>query len=255
MPSLAPRILCVDDEPEVLEILREYLTDREFAVRTAMNGREALAEAKRWTPRALIVDLVMPRLGGLATIEQIRRINPAVATILISGRADVLDVASRAADAVGVFLKPLDLSAIDAALRGAGIDPAVTRSGAEDGRAARRILVVDDEDDVREVLAEYLEYRGFDVERVSSGEEAVAGVRRCRPEVVLLDIAMPGLSGVDTLRQIRALSADTRVIMVSGNEDVETARRTLALGAVGYVPKPVDFGYLDAVLAARTAPR
>jgi DNA-binding response OmpR family regulator len=253
MSTLAPRILCIDDEPEVLQILREYLTEHAFSVRTAMNGRDALAEAKRWTPRAVIVDLVMPRLGGLATIEQMREINPAVAVILMSGRADVLETASTPADVIGVFPKPLDLSGIHASLRRAGIDAArpashvAGRASARGGR--RRILIVDDEVDVREVLAEYLEQRGFEVLRVGSGEEALEGVRREPPEIVLLDIAMPGLSGVDTLRGIRAASADTRVIMVSGIHDVETARRTLALGAADYVPKPVDFGYLDAVLA------
>ena len=249
MTTEAPRILCIDDEPEVLEILREYLTDHAFSVRTATSGRDAVAKAKRWTPRAVIVDLVMPRLGGLATIEQIRAVNPAVAVILISGRADVLDRASNAGGIVGVFPKPLDLSAIRTSLRRAGIDPNPASDPAATAGAPRRILVVDDEPDVREVLAEYLEQRGFEVLRVASGEEALVDVRRSRPDTVLLDIAMPGLGGVETLREIRALSADTRVIMVSGIHDVETARRTLALGAADYVPKPVDFGYLDTVLA------
>jgi DNA-binding response OmpR family regulator len=214
-----------------------------------MNGREAVAKAKRWTPRAVIVDLVMPRLGGLATIEQIRRVNPAVAVMLISGRADVLETAAKAGDVIGVFLKPLDLPEIRTSLCRAGIDPSGAARPAVTASAPRRILVVDDEPDVREVLAEYLEQRGFEVLRVGSGEEALEDVRRSRPDTVLLDIAMPGLSGVETLREIRAASADTRVIMVSGIDDVETARRTLALGAADYVPKPVDFGYLDSVLA------
>ncbi len=66
--------------------------------------------------------------------------------------------------------------------------------------------------------------------------------------IVLLDIAMPGLSGVEILRRIQAMHLGTSVIMVSGIEDVETARRTLAMGAVDYVAKPVDYRSLDSVL-------
>jgi DNA-binding response OmpR family regulator len=246
--------LCVDDEPEVLEILGDYFTEQGFAVRTATNAQEALLEAKRWMPKALVVDLVMPRLGGLGTVEQIRRINPGIVVILISGRVDAADIVSEAGVGVaGAFTKPLNLPRVLASLIEAGVAPMKSLpEGTADASAAKvpkRVLVVDDEPDVREVLAEYLASKGFEVDRVSSGEEALEHVRESGPEIVLLDITMPGLSGVETLRGIRALSADTRVIMVSANTDVETARQTLALGATDYVPKPVDFGYLDSVLA------
>jgi len=254
MPRGSSRILCVDDEPEVLEILSDYFIELGFAVRTATNAQGALLEAKRWMPKALIVDLVMPRLGGLATVERIRRINPGLVVIVISGRVDAADIVSDAGVSVaGAFTKPLNLSRVLATLIEAGVAPMTSPpETARDASAARtptRVLVVDDDPDVREVLAEYLASKGFDVAQARGGEEALEHIRESCPEIVLLDITMPGLSGVDTLRRIRALSADTCVVMVSANADVETARQTLALGATDYVPKPVDFGYLDSVLA------
>jgi len=84
--------------------------------------------------------------------------------------------------------------------------------------------------------------------QAGGGEEAIRRIPEFRPHVVLLDIMMPGLSGVETLRRIKALPQETAVIMVSGIEDVETARQTLVLGAADYVTKPVDFQYLDSVL-------
>jgi CheY-like chemotaxis protein len=113
-----------------------------------------------------------------------------------------------------------------------------------------RILIVDDETPVREVLGEYFTTQGYAVEAVGSGNDALAAIGRARPDLVLLDIRMPGIDGVETLRRIRALDEGVAVIMVTANEDVGLARETLKLGAFDYVAKPFDFGYLDRAVAA-----
>src|SRR5207249_3326099 len=155
-----PRILCIDDEPEVLEIVSEYFADHGFAVRTAMSAEEALREAKRWMPRVVIVDLVMPRLDGLETVERIRKINPGVLVMLISGQADVLQAMAQDIGVVATFTKPLDLPQMLAALEAVGVGrtatvrpgmatetPARTAAGETDDRLPRTVLVVDDEAD------------------------------------------------------------------------------------------------------------
>lgn len=108
-----------------------------------------------------------------------------------------------------------------------------------------RILVVDDETSVVEVLSEYFSGQGYTVATASNGEEALRTVPDYRPAVVLLDVRMPGLDGVEVLRRIRAADKSIAVIMVTANEDVELARETLKIGAFDYVAKPFDFGYLD----------
>jgi DNA-binding response OmpR family regulator len=113
-----------------------------------------------------------------------------------------------------------------------------------------RILVVDDEPGVRDVLQEHLSRRGHHVETALSGEAALAAIARVRPDVVLLDLHMPGMDGLEVLRRIRTLA---RVIMVTANTDVPAARETLKSGAFDYVTKPVDFGHLDQVIAAALA--
>jgi DNA-binding response OmpR family regulator len=261
MSSRQPRILLVDDERDVLEILCDYLTDQGFAVRTAMNGLEALLEAKQWTPKAVILDLFMPRLGGLGTLERIRQINPGVVVILISGRPSALVALTEAGVRVaGALAKPLNLPEMLATLVQAGVAPMKIPQGAtpadrirEDPPAIRKsVLVVDDEPDVRAVLVEYLQAKGFDPLQASSGDEALERVRHWCPDIVLLDIALPGLSGIETLRRLKAACPRTCVVMVSANEDTDIAQQALAMGAADYVPKPVDFGYLDSVLAIHT---
>lgn len=113
-----------------------------------------------------------------------------------------------------------------------------------------RILIVDDEQSVREVLSEYFTEQGYSVENAAGGEEALALVQRSTPDLVLLDVRMPGIDGVETLRRIREIAPDVSVIMVTANEDIGLARETLKLGALDYVAKPFDFVYLERAIMA-----
>ena len=108
-----------------------------------------------------------------------------------------------------------------------------------------KVLVVDDEPEVRQVLIEFLSSRGYDVIPASRGAEAVAIVERDKPDLVLLDVTMPDMDGVETLQRINAIAPDLAVIMVTANADIGVTSKLLALGAVDYVPKPFDLDYLD----------
>jgi DNA-binding response OmpR family regulator len=116
-----------------------------------------------------------------------------------------------------------------------------------------RLLIVDDEEPVVEVLSDYFTGQGYQVGTARNGTEALAAVRRTRPDLVMLDVRMPGIDGVEVLRRIRALDGALPVIMVTANEDVALARETLKLGAFDYVPKPFDFAHLDRTVAAALA--
>jgi CheY-like chemotaxis protein len=113
-----------------------------------------------------------------------------------------------------------------------------------------RILVVDDEAPVLEVLGEYFTAQGYEVATASGGLEALTVMTRTPPDLVLLDIRMPGMDGVEVLRRLRHAHKSVPVIMVTANEDVALARETLKIGAFDYVAKPFDFQYLDRVVAA-----
>jgi len=116
-----------------------------------------------------------------------------------------------------------------------------------------RILIVDDEQSVRDVLGEYFVEQGYSVETAGDGEEALALVQASAPDLVLLDVRMPGIDGVETLRRLRAIAKDLAVIMVTANEDIGLARDTLRLGALDYVAKPFDFAYLERAIMAGLA--
>ncbi|HSF05028.1 MAG TPA: response regulator [Methylomirabilota bacterium] len=115
---------------------------------------------------------------------------------------------------------------------------------------AGRILIVDDEAPVLDVLSEYFAGQGYAVQTAASGAAALAAVGRERPDLVLLDVRMPDMDGVEVLRRLRAVNGDLAIIMVTANEDLGLARETLKLGAFDYVAKPFDFRYLDRAVAA-----
>lgn len=116
-----------------------------------------------------------------------------------------------------------------------------------------KLLVVDDEPKVREVLRDLLSDRGYDVILADSGPTALAAVSTHKPDLVLLDVLMPGMDGAETLRQMTALNPSVPVIAVTANTDVDVTSKLLALGAVDYVPKPCDSEYLDQAIRIQLA--
>jgi CheY-like chemotaxis protein len=255
MDDSLPSILCVDDDIDVLELLKEYFTEQGFVVLTATNGVEAFLQVKRWQPKAVILDLFMPRLGGIGALGRIKALNPDVVVILVSGMGNALELVTEAGLSVaGAFTKPLDLVQLSDTLARSGVvAPAALVAAAGDPAQVKRpvrarVLVVDDELEFRKVLAEYLEDRGFDVIEAQDGEEALLRVPDFHPHIVLMDVMMAGMGGVEALKRIKTAAPETCVIMVTAVEDIDSARGALALGASDYVTKPFSFQYLDSVL-------
>ena len=109
----------------------------------------------------------------------------------------------------------------------------------------KRILVVDDEPEVRQLMEQFLTHRGYDVHIVENGKLALAAVDTFLPDVVLLDMHMPVMDGLETLKRLATRSPSLPVIMVTVNDDIETTTNLLQLGAADYVPKPFNLDYLE----------
>ena len=103
-----------------------------------------------------------------------------------------------------------------------------------------RILIVDDEEMFVQSLADRLKLRDYDVTTSLSGEDAVEKVKHYLFDVVILDVAMPGMSGIETLREIKKIKPLTEVIMLTGHATVETAIEGLKLGALDFLLKPCE---------------
>ncbi|MHB8875274.1 MAG: response regulator [Myxococcaceae bacterium] len=118
------------------------------------------------------------------------------------------------------------------------LQPEAERLAVADG--ATRVLVVDDEDIVRQVLCTLLERKGYPFEAVADGEAAVALLREKPFHLVITDKNLPGLSGLDVLREAKAAGPETDVIMMTGYSSMDSAIQALNLGASAYLEKPFD---------------
>jgi DNA-binding response OmpR family regulator len=118
-------------------------------------------------------------------------------------------------------------------------------------QGTNHILVVDDEEDVRDLLSRFLTRRGYIVETVKDGEEAIERVLETQPDIVLLDIRLPKVDGLNVLRKLREEASDVAIITMSGVADEETARKSLELGAADFITKPFNLPYLETSLLAK----
>ncbi len=116
-----------------------------------------------------------------------------------------------------------------------------------------RILVVDDEIEQCNVLKKFLTLKGYEVYTATNGPTAIDEVKRVRPHIVLLDIRMPEMGGIEVLKEIKKTDPTVGVVMVTGVTDEEDARKTFELGAYDYITKPIDFNYLETVLMVKIA--
>lgn len=118
-----------------------------------------------------------------------------------------------------------------------------------------RVLLVDDEQSFIEYLGKRLATRGMEVSMVFSGEKAIEAVQGSEHDVVVLDVKMPGLSGVETLRELKRLRPALQVIMLTGHASIESGVEGMKLGAFDYLVKPCDIEVLTKAIHEAYAQR
>lgn len=114
--------------------------------------------------------------------------------------------------------------------------------------AKTRLLLVDDEETLRLLARHQLEENGYSVDEAESGEQAIEKLQNDRFDVVILDIRMPGMDGMEVLKHIKANNFADRVVMLTGVDELKIARTSLDLGADDFLTKPYDFKNLLACI-------
>lgn len=110
------------------------------------------------------------------------------------------------------------------------------------------ILVVDDEKGFRDLLKRILMGEGYSVTEEASGHAAIGAVKTKRPDLVLLDLRMPGLDGIQTMKRLKKIAPGLNIVVLTGYGTIETAREAMRLGALDYVTKPLNPAFLKAVI-------
>jgi DNA-binding response OmpR family regulator len=115
----------------------------------------------------------------------------------------------------------------------------------------KKILVVDDEPPVCNMLKKFLLQKGYKVDTALSGKEALKIVRKKKPHIVLLDIKMPEMDGLEVLQRIVEIDKEVGVIMITAVKQDNIGKRCIQLGAYDYIIKPLNLDYLETVLMVK----
>jgi CheY-like chemotaxis protein len=250
-------VLLIDDSDTYRETVKAFLESLGYKVIPAGSGEEALPLAARLRPNAVVVDATLPGMRGEEVIRRLN-LNPALRTVpcvMLTGAEEVgNELAALEAGADAFVRKSADLEVLGARLA------ALLRATSE--RAARagmvpssgcKILAVDDSPTFLNALTEQLREDGYDVAIARSGEEALELMPLERIDAVILDLAMPGLSGGETCQRIKAHPQwrYVPVLMLTSSEDQQSMIDGLSAGADDYLAKSVSFEVVRARLRAQ----
>jgi signal transduction histidine kinase/CheY-like chemotaxis protein/CHASE3 domain sensor protein len=209
-----PLILVVEDNPEAAEILARHLEEGGFRMNVARTGTEALAMARDLLPVAITLDILLPEIDGWEVLtrlkaDELTRNIPVVVVSVIDNPA-----LGRALGALDYFIKPVDRTALLSRL---GRYTFTTK--VQHGEI--RMLVVDDEPANLDLLQALLEPEGFKVLRASGGKEGIDVARAQRPQLILLDLMMPDVTGFDVVEALRSEDATRSIpIMVLTSKEL-----------------------------------
>lgn len=248
------KILVADDETSIRVLCYELFTRSGHEVITVPRGDQALSMLATEKPDLVLLDIHIPGESGLSLLKKMRERNPRLPLVVFSGFVTAeLEKQAFEAGAVEVVQKGIEISALrDKILKVLEAKNRLFGDTAA-GKREEKILVVDDEEPVRRLLVEFFSRKGFSVQAAKNGEEAVQMVEKIKPSVVLLDMRMPGMDGLVTLKKIREIAPEVGVVMATAVQDEEIAKEASALGAYHYVLKPFDLQYLELVVLTRLA--
>jgi DNA-binding NtrC family response regulator len=238
------KVLVVDDHVEMTETLSDILEDLGYHVETANNGFEAIKKAESEAFDVVLLDVKMPGIDGVKTCREIKRIQPeSVVMMMTAASVENLVADTLKEGDYGVWYKPLD------------IDKAV--EFIEHVKNSALILIVDDDSSACETLMDALRERGYRTASASCGEEALKKVRQQSFDVVLVDIKMPVMDGVELYLALRKIRPNIKAIMMTGYRQelrdlVEEAIRKNAYACI-YKPFAVEemLKLVDEVLARK----
>ncbi len=242
------KILIVDDDQMNCDLLQNVFTRRGYQVISATSGREGLSLFRTDAPRVTLLDLRMPEMDGLTVLKEIRAIDPHAPVIILGGGAtDVQENHARALRVTDFVRKGLSLDILVEAVNRVSQLPAqasATPIPPHNGHAIQQIeesvLVVDDDPLVRDLLVQFLSLRGYRTLGVKDGDDALRMVEDVPPDLILLDMIMPGMAGIEVLQALREKEYRGGIIIMTGSHNEELLEDAWALGPQEVLVKPID---------------
>jgi len=244
---LSPRLYLVDDDDAQAQQLAVQLTAHGFSVDTFNDWESLMQRLGDRVPDAIVADVAFPE-GNLAGIEAVSLVKQSAAyevpVVFLSVKGDTgTRLAALRAGGQAYFTKPAWMPSLAAKLH--------ELTG--DSRRPHRILLVDDDQEVLELQQTLLMAQGFEVQGLHDPRRLMEAALRFRPEVVVLDLHMPGANGLELARVLRQDEAffQVPVVFLSADQDRQVHRQALSEGGVDFLGKPMDAMEIGAILRIR----
>ena len=269
----APHVLIVDDDPALLAALPEALRLRMdgVTVDTADSGAAALDRIAAREYEAIVIDVKMPGMDGLALLAEIRARRPDTPVLMITGHGEhALAIQALRGGAYDFIQKPIDrdhfVAALSRAMRAHALNRrvkdrqvALERCTGEleqivekfgRGSEQPRVLIVDDDPALLQALPQALQLRMAEV-TVETADSAAVALDRIAArdyDAIVTDIKMPGMDGLALLAEIRRRQPDTPILIITGHGEYDLSVRALRGGAYDFIQKPIDRDHFVATL-------
>ena len=204
-------------------------------------------------PRMTIVDLAMPAKHGIAFLQEVRATNPYANVIALSS-AEGKHLEDQARQlGVSEFVMTGDREELTRRLSRLmqKADAPTPRTSSSSKKES--ILVVDDEPMIVRLLSQFLTLRGYQVRTAENGRAALDLLEQSPPDLLVLDLYMPVMTGVELMRELKTHNYQGAVVVLTGSHDQELLRQTLELGSVDVLGKPVDLERLALVVEVALA--
>ena len=241
-------ILIVDDDQMNCDLLQNVFTRHGYRVLSATSGIDGLNLFRKHMPRVTLLDLRMPEMDGLTVLKEIRAIDPHAPVIVLGGGAtEVQENQARGLRVTDFIRNGLSLDVLVEAVHRVSQLPArpnaapvVSGNGHAVKPTEESVLVIDDDPLVCDLLVQFLSLRGYRALGVNDGQDALRTVEDVLPDAILLDLVMPGLSGVEVLRALREKEFSGGIIIMTGIHNEEMLEEAWALGPQEVLVKPID---------------
>ncbi len=242
------KVLLVEDDEMARRSLKRVIDKEGYETIIASDGEEGLNLFRSEKPAIVLTDIRMPRIDGMEVMYTVKDISPSTEIILITayGDYDTAILALREG-ALDYLKKPVDLDQLILSLGRAREKIAERRKIS----IKTSLLVLEDDKNTRDKLARVFEKEGYEVFTGQDGEEGIKIFSERKIDILLVDIKMPKKNGMEVLHEVKKLSKDCEVIMLTGYGDEDTAIQAMRDGAINYIRKPMDLDQL--ILAIQKA--
>jgi len=234
-------VLIVNDDKVIQEQLENELKKDFVNTLLAADGKTALETISKHNVDILILDVKLPDMDGLEVLWKVKEGYPDCEVIVVAD-ADTREIAvhSLRRGAIDYIIKPLNMEDLFVAL-----GRAQAKLSKKEGIAYENtILVIDDEELIVKRLKKYLEKEGFVVFIAFNGKEGLSILRNSKIDVLITDIRMGDMDGIEVIQQAKSLYRDIEGIVVTGHKDQELTIRSLRAGAIDYITKPINLDEL-----------